>query len=144
MAHFAQLNENNEVVQVVVVSNDNILDEDGNENEQVGMGYLKSLYGQSTVWRQTSYNNNFRGHYAKLGDVYLENVSTLGVASTSAFFEPKPFESWSIDPDEAVWVSPLGHHPKLTKDQDNQGYRYVWDESSYQQDNTTGWVLLQE
>ena len=88
MAHFARLDENNQVVEVVVVSNDDILDEDDNENEQVGMGFLKSLYGQNTVWRQTSYNNNFRGRYAHIDDTFVENVSTLGVASTSIFLRP--------------------------------------------------------
>ena len=142
MAHFARLDENNQVVEVVVVSNDKILDEDDNENEQVGMGYLKSMYGQDTVWRQTSYNANFRGRYANIGDTYVENVSTLGVASTSIYLRPKPFESWTLDSDIPDWVSPLGPPPELTQTQIDEGYlEYVWDESSYQSDNTTGWVL---
>ena len=142
MAHFARLDENNQVIEVVVVSNDDILDEDDNENEQVGMGFLKSLYGQNTIWRQTSYNNHFRGRYAKIGDTFVENVSTLGVASTSIFLRPKPFESWTLDTITPDWVSPLGPPPTLTQTQIDEGYlEYVWDESSYQSDNTTGWVL---
>lgn len=67
MAHFAQLNDDNIVVQVIVVSNDVLL-EDGVEKENKGIEFCQSLLGG--IWKQTSYNNSFRGVYAGLGYFY--------------------------------------------------------------------------
>jgi hypothetical protein len=68
MAHFAQLDDNNKVTQVVVLANEFITDESGNEVEALGVGFLSGLIGG--VWKQTSYNGNFRGKYAGIGDTY--------------------------------------------------------------------------
>lgn len=72
MAHFAQLDENNIVTGVLVVNNEKLIDESGNESEQKGIDFLKGLFGQDTKWVQTSYNGNFRGKYAGIGDWYDE------------------------------------------------------------------------
>ena len=85
MAHFAQIDENNVVLTVIVVSNDDILDENGQENEDIGIAFCKQLLGEHTNWVQTSYNNNFRGRYAVIGGIYnyIKNI----------FVPPKPNES---------------------------------------------------
>jgi hypothetical protein len=70
MAHFAWLDTNNTVTQVSVVDNVNLLDENGNESEAVGIAYLTSVHGEGKVWKQTSYNGNFRGTYAGIGMSY--------------------------------------------------------------------------
>jgi len=70
MAHFAWLDNNNRVYQVSVVDNHNLLDADGNESEAVGIAYLTSVHGSGKKWKQTSYNANFRGKYAGIGDVW--------------------------------------------------------------------------
>jgi len=70
MAHFAWLDANSTVTQVSVVDNVNLLDENGNESEAVGIAYLTSVHGAGKVWKQTSYNVNFRGKYAGLVDTY--------------------------------------------------------------------------
>lgn len=70
MAHFAQIDENNIVIQVIVVANEDILDADGQESEEVGIAFCKSLLGEHTRWVQTSYNNNFRGMFAGVGAYY--------------------------------------------------------------------------
>jgi len=67
MAHFAELNENNVVTQVIVVNNDELLD-NGVESEAKGVAFCQSLLGGN--WVQTSYNANFRGKYAGIGDTY--------------------------------------------------------------------------
>ena len=141
MAHFANLN-NNIVTQVIVVSNHDILDNDGKENEVVGINFCKSLFGEDTNWKQTSFNSNFRGNYAGIGYTYIENVSTMGVASTDIFIRQKPFNSWSLSTSTASWVSPIGDEPGLTTSQISDGYRYEWDEDAYQLDNTKGWGLV--
>jgi hypothetical protein len=68
MAHFAQLDDNNKVTQVVVLANEFITDESGNEVEALGVGFLSGLIGGT--WKQTSYHANFRGKYAGIGDTY--------------------------------------------------------------------------
>ena len=81
MAHFAQLDENNVVTQVIVIGNEQlkatvVTEADGFlvtqtvESEAKGVDFCKTLYGADTVWKQTSYNNNFRGKYAGIGDTF--------------------------------------------------------------------------
>lgn len=70
MAHFAELDENNLVLRVVVVDNSNVLDEFGAESEQVGIQYLHGILGSDARWVQTSYNGNFRKRYAGIGFTY--------------------------------------------------------------------------
>ena len=70
MAHFAQLDENNIVTQVIVVSNQDTSTEDGVENENIGIQFCRSLFGENTNWKQTSYNAKFRYNYAGIGYTY--------------------------------------------------------------------------
>jgi hypothetical protein len=88
MAHFAQLDENNIVTQVIVVSNDDIKDSEGNESELTGIAFCKSLLGPNTIWKQTSYNNSIRKNYAGIGFTYD--------ATRDAFIAPKPFHKQRI------------------------------------------------
>lgn len=67
MAHFAELDDNDIVIRVVVVNNEDIKDKNGYESESVGIAFLQNLLGASTNWVQTSYNNKFRGVYAGIG-----------------------------------------------------------------------------
>lgn len=69
MAHFAKI-ENNVVTQVIVVNNEVLENKEFPESEPIGVAFCKSLYGESTEWKQTSYNNNFRGCYAGGGMFY--------------------------------------------------------------------------
>jgi hypothetical protein len=68
MAHFAEIDGSNKVLRVIVVSNNDIIDQNGNESEQLGKDLCNRLLGGS--WIQTSYNGNFRGKYAGIGDTY--------------------------------------------------------------------------
>jgi len=68
MAHFAELDSNNEVIRVIVVHDNELVDENGVEVEQKGIDFCKSLFGGT--WAQTSYNGNFRGCFAGKGFVY--------------------------------------------------------------------------
>lgn len=71
MAHFAELNQDNIVIRVIVVANDKILDENGQESEALGIEFCQKRGGK---WVQTSYNANFRGKYACIGDYYDEEL----------------------------------------------------------------------
>ena len=64
MAHFAQLDKNNLVTQVIVVHNNEVPD------EATGILFCKSLYGENTEWVQTSYNATMRGKLANIGDIW--------------------------------------------------------------------------
>lgn len=119
MAHFAQL-ENNVVKQVIVVSNQDILDDKGQESEEVGIKFCSNLLGGT--WKQTSYNAKIRKNYAGIGYTYDEG--------RDAFIPPKPFASWLLDEDTCQWKAPV--------DYPTDGKRYTWDEE------TTSWVLIPE
>lgn len=70
MAHFAKLDENNVVLEVIVVNNEVIQNLPFPESEPLGVAFCKSLYGEATVWKQTSYNASFRKNYAGVGYTY--------------------------------------------------------------------------
>ena len=133
MAHFAQLDENNVVTQVIVVGNDDTSDSNGVESEGIGVAFCQKLMGANTNWKQTSYNGNMRVRYAGIGYSYN--------AELDAFVAPQPYASWTLDSDTAEWVSPLGAEPALTDDEIAAGSYYSWDEDAYQADNTAGWTL---
>ena len=140
MAHFAQLDENNVVTQVIVVGNSDTADVNGVESENIGVAFCQSLLGAETNWKQTSYNGNMRGNYAGIGMKYMSGVATLGVGSTDVFISQQPHASWTISTTEARWEAPLTE-PTLTDEQRAAGSYYTWDESAYQADNSTGWTL---
>jgi hypothetical protein len=122
MAHFAELNEHNEVLQVIVVSNETIRDLPFPESEPVGIEFCQSLYGPNTRWVQTSYNGTFRYNYAGIG--YLFD------ATAGAFIPPKPYPSWLLNTNTYQWEPPVPYP--------NDGKQYQWDEE------TQSWVLVPE
>lgn len=112
MAHFAQLDENNIVQQVIVVHNNELLDENGIEQESKGIQFCQSLFGGN--WIQTSYNSTFRKNFAGIGYTYD--------STKDAFISPKPYNSWLLNEDTCQWEAPI---PYPT---DYKLYR--WDEDS--------------
>lgn len=121
MAHFAQLDDNNKVTQVIVINNSELLDEKGQESESRGCAFCESLF-PGTRWIQTSYNGNFRKNYAGIGYTYD--------ADRDAFVPPKPFESWTLDEDTCQWVAPTPCP--------QNGKPYTWKE------DTLSWVEITE
>ena len=98
MAHFAQLDDNNFVLQVIVVHNNELLDENGNESETVGITFCKSILGEATRWKQTSYNGKTRKNYAGIGYAYD--------SQRDAFIPPQPFASWTLNEETCLWNAP--------------------------------------
>ena len=135
MAHFAKLDENNEVVQVITVHNNVLLDDDGQEQESLGVAFCVSLFGEGT-WKQTSYNLNMRGKFAALGDTYHSDID--------AFMIPKPYDSWVKDTETKTWEAPVScpvtpvldeeGNPVLDEAGNQVLVKYAWDE------DTTSWV----
>lgn len=116
MAHFAELDENNVVLRVIVVGNKDTSDARGVEKESIGVAFCERLFGGN--WKQTSYNGNMRKNYAGIGFTYREDID--------AFVPPKPHESWVLNTDTAQWEAPV---PMPT-----DGKRYNWNEE------TQSWV----
>lgn len=98
MAHFAKLDENNVVLEVHVVHNNELLDENGVEQEQIGIDFLIAWSGGYKHWKQTSYNRNFRKNYAGIGYTYD--------VTRDAFIPPKPLDSATLDEVICQWVIP--------------------------------------
>ena len=120
MAHFAHLNETNQVIRVSVVNNDVITDSDGNEQEQLGVDFLTQLNSGLGWYKQTSYNGSFRKNYAGVGFTYD--------STRDAFIPPQPFNSWTLNEDTCIYEAPV---PYPTDD-----LMYSWDEP------TTSWVEI--
>ena len=111
MAHFAEIDETNTVVQVVVVHNNELL-EDGIESEAKGIAFCQSLFGGT--WVQTSYNASIRKNYAGMGFTYDSD--------RDAFIPPKPFDSWVLNEETCQWQAPLPYPV--------EGGPYQWDEAN--------------
>ena len=114
MSHFAQIDGNNIVTQVLVIEQD-VID--------------TGLFGDPASWIQTSYNTN--GGVHTLGGTPLrKNYAGIGYtynASRDAFIPPKPFASWTLNEDTCLWEAPT---PRPVE----EGKIFVWNEE------TTSWV----
>lgn len=114
MAHFAKLDSDGRVIEVHVVHNNELLDENGVEQEERGIDFLKTWSQGHEAWKQTSYNGNFRKHFAGVGYTYD--------AERDAFVPPQPFASWALNETTCVWEPPV-QYPT-----DGKGYQ--WDEDA--------------
>lgn len=105
MAHFAEINEKNVVIQVLVVPD---------SEEHRGQEFLADDLGLGGTWLQTSYNNRIRKQYAGIGYTYDPEADV--------FIQPQPFPSWTLDANHD-WQPPIPYPP--------DGY-WVWDEETQQ------------
>jgi hypothetical protein len=117
MAHFAELAQDNTVLQVIVVGNDSINNLPFPESEPVGIAFCQSLLGPDTRWAQTSYNANFRYNYAGIGYTFDPTPAPSG-----AFIPPKPYPSWLLDTNTFQWEPPVPYP--------TDGGIYTWDEET--------------
>lgn len=111
MAHFAKINNENIVEQVLVVNNEVILKSDGTESELKGKQFLNATFG-SAKWVQTSYNGTFRKNFAGIGFTYD--------TERDAFIPSQPFNSWALNEDTCLWESPIPYP--------TDGELYNWNE----------------
>ena len=134
MAHFAELKtkvdptgfttDTHQVVErVVVVGNDCVPSDMHADGETWCINFFKG-----GIWKQTSYNNNFRKMYAGIGMIY-DPVK-------DKFLAQQPHASWSLDSSDD-WQAPITY-PTVTEEGD---VRYIisWNETKYNADNDTGW-----
>jgi hypothetical protein len=112
MANFAKLNETNTVIDVLAVNN-NVIIIDGEESEQAGINFLREITGHLN-WKQTSYNNNFRGKYAGIGYKYDQDFDV--------FIPPQPYPSWKLNYTTYQWQAPID------RPEDTNEYFWRWSE----------------
>ena len=124
MAHYAFLDNNNVVTEVITGVDENIIQTDL-DGTQVGGNTeaWETFYGKfrGQVCKRTSYNGNIRKNYAGIGFTYD--------STRDAFIAPKPFNSWILDESTCRWKAPI---PIPTE----EGKFYDWDEES------TSWVEI--
>jgi hypothetical protein len=118
MSYFAKLDANNLVLEVIAVSNATIDYLPFPESEPIGVAFCQSLYGADTIWKQTSYNSNFRKNYAGIAYTYNPGID--------AFVPPQPYPSWILNLTTAQWEAPVPYP--------TDGKTYYWDEA------TLSWV----
>jgi hypothetical protein len=124
MAHFAELDSNNVVKQVIVVSNADTSTAQGEEKESIGIAFCERLLGGT--WVKTSYNATIRKNYAGIGFTYDKD--------RDAFIPPKPFDSWILNETTCLWDSPVPYPTDVgTSDAPK---RYTWNEE------TKNWDLI--
>ena len=132
MAHFAKINETNEVLTVLYIEDKYVQNDDGVETESVGQAYLEANNNwPANQWIQTSYNtyNNthklggtpFRGNYANIGYTWD--------SENEIFIRPKPYSSWTKNLTTADWESPAEVQPTLTTEEREAGEYYQWNDT---------------
>ncbi len=123
MAHFAELDRNNQVVRVVVISNDDVTKNGGDRhaNAEVFVTNIIGHEGTGVAWKQTSFNHNFRKQYAGEGYTYD--------SSKDIFIGIKPFPSWVLNSDDD-WEAPVTY-PEDSKDYKWNETTKAWDEVNY-------------
>lgn len=124
MAHFAEIDENNIVVNVLVVGNSDIEDENGVEQESLGIQFLRDLFGPEKNWIQTSWSASFRKNFAGIGYSYDQ--------TRDAFIPPKPdLESWVLNETTCRWEAPVPIPSDAGTYAENGNYiSYAWDEDN--------------
>ena len=126
MAHFAEIDNNNIVQRILVVSNSNA------SNEAAGIAFCKALLGSDTNWVQTSYNDNIRHRFAAIGMKYD--------ATNDVFYKQQPYASWTLNTSTWEWEPPVPEPDDAGfDDEDNptQLGQYTWDEDTRALTNRT-------
>ena len=126
MASFAKIGLNGKVIEVLSVHNDVLKDANGIEQENIGVDFLTKLTGWA-IWKQTSYNANFRKNFAGIGYTYDED--------RDAFIAPKPYASWILNEETCIWESPVIKPETYTQNlvDENNNPRpdyYIWNETN--------------
>ena len=120
MAYFAKLGTGNIIATVISINNSVITDSNGVEQEKLGVDFINKLYNTRDVWKQTSYNRNFRKNFASIGYQYDQQ--------RDVFIPPKPYNSWILNETTYRWKSPV-EYP-------TDGQEYNWNE------NLANWEVI--
>lgn len=118
MAHFAQLDSDNRVINTIFIDNSVITDSDGNEREDLGLSHIETHHSEpETTWKQYSINSNIRGHSAEVGGYYLPDTDT--------YTSTKDHPTWILNDDNFTWRAPIPIPEGIGTMQS-----YMWDDLS--------------
>ena len=121
MASFAKLTEDNRVLTVLTLDDAIVTDENGDNRESKGQGYLEKHHGwRADLWKQTWKDGSIRKNYACMDYTYDE--------AKDAFIPTQPYPSWVLNETSCVWEPP-SPMPETTGP-DGQPDSYGWDEPS--------------
>ena len=126
MAHFAQIDSNNIVTQVIVVADADTADAQGNHMESIGIAFCQRLIGGN--WKQTSYNTH-GGVHSLGGTPFRKNYAGLGYTydkDRDAFIPPKPYASWVLNETTCLWNAPVAYPTDVGTPEAPKFYQ--WDE----------------
>ena len=98
MAHFAQLDSNNLVLQVICLENSILENEQGQPIEQLGINFLQNLYGSNTIWAQTSYNT-------RAGIYYVAGTNEVSPDQSLAFRKNYAGANWTYDSTRNAFIN---------------------------------------
>jgi hypothetical protein len=104
MAHYAFLDNNNIVTEVIVGVDEDVIQTDTDGTQVGGSSEVwETWYGnfRGQLCKRTSYNGNYRKNYAGIGYTF-DSVR-------DAFIPPKPYPSWILNEDTCLWESPVPH-----------------------------------
>jgi len=122
MAHFARL-INNVVVNVVVVNNNVLLDENGIEQEQKGIDFLRNIFKEPlSEWKQTSYNAKFRKHFAGIGMIY-DPIKDI-------YFSEKIYPNWIWNEQKAIFEQPVPYPISSKLEGKEDPLKITWDQGN--------------
>ena len=110
MAHFAELDENNNVKRIIVVSDE--YESDGEEWCSTNLG---------GIWKQTSYNKKFRANYAGKGSVYD--------SQNNVFYDQQPYPSWTLNNTTWSWEAPVPYPQSRQFDENTFLVDKQWNEA---------------
>ena len=125
MAYFAKLGTGNIIETVISINNSVITDNNGIEQEQLGVDFINQLYNTNDIWKQTSYNT-IGGVHKLNGTPFRKNYAGIGYTYDSnrdAFISPKPFNSWILNESTCLWNAPVAYPVDS-----NVNNRYKWNE----------------
>ena len=117
MAHFAELDSNSVVLRIVVISNDDV-NANGGDLSAEAETFVGTLipFIDGVAWKQTSYNNNFRKQYARIGGKY-DTVR-------DNFLAEQPYSSWALDGNDD-WQAPITRPNIIIPDWDEDNLRWT-------------------
>lgn len=130
MAHFAKINSENVVIDVIRVSNNVILNSDGEESEEMGATFCAGIFGEGD-YKQCSFNTRrgehpegkpLRANYCGVGWIYDPDLDI--------FYPPAPYPSWTLDEVKGVWNPPVPRPEVETDEEGHPANWWEWNEGS--------------
>tara|TARA_R110001599_G_scaffold62994_1_gene175337 strand:+ start:1453 stop:1980 length:528 start_codon:yes stop_codon:yes gene_type:complete len=146
MAHFAKIDDNGLVLNVLYMEDFYTENSEGVEIESIGQTHLETHNNwPANKWIKTSYNTKenkhlengtpFRGNYAYIGGIYD--------SANNIFWNMQPYNSWTKNISEARWQAPITY-PSIISEGSGDSiitYRISWNEELYQSNNNKGWEM---